>query len=378
MIPFNKVYLSGNEIKYITDAASSGKLSGDGNFTKRCHQYFEKEYSFLKVLLTTSCTHALEMAALLLDIQPGDEVIVPSFTFVSTANAFALRGASIVFADSLPNNPNIDPKEIERLITPKTKAIAIVHYAGFACDMEAIMGIANKHNIPVVEDAAQAIDSYYDGKPLGSFGDLAAFSFHDTKNIICGEGGLLVINKEKYIQRAEIIREKGTNRTQFFKGEVDKYGWVDIGSSYLPSEINAAFLLGQLENLRKIQDKRVDIWNNYYKHLTPLAETGKIVLPVIPPKSTVNGHLFYILCKNIYERDLLINHFKENGVYAVFHYLPLHNSAYFQDKYKGVELPNAQRFADCIIRLPMYYELNNEMQNQILELSNKFFLTNVL
>ncbi|MFN8238009.1 MAG: dTDP-4-amino-4,6-dideoxygalactose transaminase, partial [Chitinophagales bacterium] len=338
MIPFNKVYLSGNEIKYITDAANSGKLSGDGNFTKRCHEYFEKEYSFLKVLLTTSCTHALEMAALLLDIQPGDEVIVPSFTFVSTANAFALRGASIVFADSLSNNPNIDPKEIERLITLKTKAIAIVHYAGFACDMEAIMAIANKHQIPVVEDAAQAIDSYYDGKPLGSFGDLAAFSFHDTKNIICGEGGLLVINKEKYIQRAEIIREKGTNRTQFFKGEVDKYGWVDIGSSYLPSEINAAFLLAQLENLRKIQDKRTEIWNTYYKELTPLAENGKIVLPDIPTKSTVNGHLFYILCKNIYERDLLINHLKENGVYAVFHYLPLHNSVYFMDRYKGVDL----------------------------------------
>lgn len=373
MIPFNKVYLSGNEIKYITDAANSGKLSGDGNFTKRCHEYFEKEYSFLKVLLTTSCTHALEMAALLLDIQPGDEVIVPSFTFVSTANAFALRGASIVFADSLPNNPNIDPKEIERLITPKTKAIAIVHYAGFACDMEAIMAIANKHQIPVVEDAAQAIDSYYDGKPLGSFGDLAAFSFHDTKNIICGEGGLLVINKEKYIQRAEIIREKGTNRTQFFKGEVDKYGWVDIGSSYLPSEINAAFLLAQLENLRKIQDKRTEIWNTYYKELTPLAENGKIVLPDIPTKSTVNGHLFYLLCKDIKERDELIKHLRENGVYSVFHYLPLHNSVYFMDKYKGVDLPNARNFADCMIRLPLFYELNDGNQIKINNSIFKFF-----
>lgn len=374
MIPFNKAYLAGNEIKYITDAINSGKLSGDGVYTKKCHEFFEHKYGFQKTLLTTSCTHALEIAALLLDIKEGDEVIVPSFTFVSTANAFALRGAKIIFADSLPDNPNIDPNEIERLITSKTKAIAIVHYAGFACDMDAIMSISTHYNIPIVEDAAQAIDSYYDKKPLGSFGDFGAFSFHDTKNIICGEGGLISINKEKYIKRAEIIREKGTNRTQFFKGEVDKYGWVDIGSSYLPSEINAAFLMGQIEHLTRIQKQRVKIWNSYYKELQDLANEGKIVLPVIPPKSTVNGHLFYFLCNNIQERDKLISFLRKNDVYAVFHYLPLHDSPYFKEKYTGIKLPYSQKFADCMIRLPLFFELNEEEQSKIIKLINRFYL----
>jgi dTDP-4-amino-4,6-dideoxygalactose transaminase len=266
-IPFNKPYLTGNETNYIYQAVQSGKISGDGIFTKKCHEFFELKYGFKKCLLTTSCTDALEMAAILSGIEDGDEVIIPSYTFVSTANAFVLRGAKIVFCDSQENHPNIDDTQIERLITSKTKAIVVVHYAGVACEMDNICSIATKHNLFLIEDAAQAIDSFYKGRPLGSFGHFAAFSFHETKNVISGEGGMLVINDLDFVERAEIIREKGTNRSKFFRGEIDKYGWVDIGSSYLPSDIIAAFLFAQLENLEIIQDKRLNLWNRYYHNL---------------------------------------------------------------------------------------------------------------
>ena len=292
MIPFNKPYLSGKETDYIREAVLSGKISGDGLFTKRCHDFFEQKYGFKKVLLTTSCTDALEMAAILIDIQPGDEVIMPSYTFVSTANAFVLRGARIVFADSNKDNPNIDTDLIETLITPKTKAIVPIHYAGIACDMDKIMSLAEKYKLFVVEDAAQAIDSYFKDRPLGSIGHLAAFSFHETKNIISGEGGILIINDKRFIERAEIIREKGTNRSAFFRGEVNKYEWVDIGSSFLPSDIIAAFLFAQLENLNDIQEKRKQIWQTYHNNLKPLEYEGKIRLPHIPYFSTYNAHMF--------------------------------------------------------------------------------------
>jgi len=326
MIPFNKPYLSGKETEYIQQAAAALKLSGDGKFTKQCHSFFEKRYGFNKCLLTTSCTDALEMAALLADIKPGDEIIVPSFTFVSTANAFVLRGAKIVFADVEETTGNLDTSKIEELVTPQTKAIVPVHYAGVACDMDKLMSIAQKNNLVVIEDAAQAIDSFYNNKPLGSFGQFAAFSFHETKNIISGEGGMIVINKKENIDRAEIIREKGTNRSQFFRGEVDKYGWVDIGSSFLPSEIIAAFLYAQLENLDNIQDKRKKIWHYYADALSSLATDEHVRLPFIPLYATNNAHMFYLLCRSLDERTRLIAHLKSKGIKAVFHYQFLHKS----------------------------------------------------
>lgn len=367
MIPFNKPYLSGNELVYIKEAVDKNKISGDGFFTKKCHAYFEEKYGFKKCLLTTSCTDALEMAAILLNIQEGDEVIVPSYTFVSTVNAFVLRGAKIVFADSENATPNIDVEKLELLITSRTKAIVPVHYAGIACDMDRIMAIAEKHNLFVVEDAAQAIDSYYKGRPLGSIGHLAAFSFHETKNIISGEGGMLVINDERFLQRAEIIREKGTNRSQFFRGEVDKYSWVDIGSSFLPSDIISAYLFAQLENLEAIQQKRKSIWNYYYEGLKKLEGKGLIKLPFLPNYATNNAHMFYIICKNLEERSLLLKYLKENDVSAVFHYLSLHKSEYFANKYHGSELKNADMFTDCLIRLPFYFELDLKEQDIVIE-----------
>lgn len=354
-IPFNKPFLTGEETNYIKQAVMSGKISGDGMFTKKCHNFFETKFGFKKSLLTTSCTDALEMAALLVNIQPGDEVVLPSYTFVSTANAFVLRGAKLVFADSTKNNPNIDADSIESLITPKTKAIVPVHYAGIACDMDIIMGLADKYNLFVIEDAAQAIDSYYKGIPLGSIGELAAFSFHETKNIISGEGGMLAVNDETYISRAEIIREKGTNRSQFFRGEVDKYGWVDVGSSFLPSEIVAAFLFAQLENLERIQSKRVELWNNYYKNLSILGQ--KIQLPFVPEYATNNGHMFYIVCRSLNERTRLIEHLKSHDVLSVFHYLSLHKSEFYQDKHDGRVLKYTDHYTDCLLRLPLYYDL---------------------
>lgn len=341
-----------------------GKLSGNGDFTKLCQKYFEDRYGFKKCLLTTSCTDALEMAAILCDIQPGDEVIVPSYTFVSSALAFVRAGAKIVFADSEPNNPNIDASNIEDLITSKTKVIVPVHYAGVACDMDTIMDIANRHNLLVVEDAAQAIDSYYKGRPLGSIGHLAAFSFHETKNIIAGEGGLLVINDERFIRRAEIIWEKGTNRAEYFRGEVNKYGWVDTGSSFLPSEVVAAFLWAQLEHLDQIQNKRKALWQRYYDNLSNNPK-AKYSLPVIPEFATNNAHMFYLVCNSLEDRTKLIQKLKDSGVLAVFHYLSLHSSPYYKDKYDGRELPNCDRFADCLVRLPMYYELSVEYVDRI-------------
>lgn len=364
-IPFNKPFLTGKETKYIKEAVESGKLSGNGIFTKKCHEFFQNKYGFRKCLLTTSCTDALEMAAILLDIAPGDEVIVPSYTFVSTANAFVLRGAKIVFADSMGGNPNIDAEKIEKLITPKTKAIAVVHYAGIACDMDQIMAIANKHNLFVVEDAAQAIDSFYTGKdgikkPLGSIGHLAAFSFHETKNIIAGEGGMLVINDGRFLKRSEIIWEKGTNRSAFFRGEIDKYGWVDVGSSFLPSEVVSAFLFAQLEHIEEIQLKRLQLWNQYEEELKNLENFKEIKLPYVPPYATNNSHMFYIICKSSEQRDEIISALKANDVLSVFHYLSLHKSPFYHSKHDGRELPESDRYSSCLLRLPMYYELSKE------------------
>lgn len=377
-IPFNKPFIIGNELKYIEEAVQSGKISGDGLFTKKCQLYFEEKYNFPKVLLTTSCTDALEMAAILCDIKEGDEVIVPSYTFVSSANAFALRGAKIVFVDSYADNPNIAPKEIEKHITSKTKVIVPVHYAGVACDMEAIMSLAEKHKLFVVEDAAQAIDSYYtfsDGtkKALGSIGHFSAFSFHETKNIIAGEGGMLVINDENYFERAEIIREKGTNRSAFFRGEVNKYGWVDLGSSFLPSEIISAFLYAQLENLDKIQAKRVAIWNRYQNELADLATSAKIQLPVIPDFATNNAHMFYIVCKNYDERTALISHLKKEDIHPVFHYLSLNKSEFFLKNNEEINIPNSDKFTDCLLRLPFYYELTEHEQDLIISEIKQFY-----
>ena len=373
MIPFNKPYLSGKETQYIIEAVNSGKISGNGVFTKKCHDFFTEKYSFKKCLLTTSCTDALEMAAILIDIKEGDEIIIPSYTFVSTANAFVLRGAKIIFADSSSDNPNIDVLKIEKLISAKTKAIVVVHYAGIACDMDKIINIANKYGLYIIEDAAQAIDAYYKNKPLGSIGDLSCFSFHETKNIISGEGGMLVINNEKFIERAEIIWEKGTNRSAFWRGEVDKYGWVDIGSSFLPSEIIAAFLYAQLENLNEIQQRRQIIWKKYYKELKRLEETGLIQLPYIPDFASNNAHLFYIICKYENERQELINYLKTKGITAVFHYLPLQESHFYKNKHDGRILENSDRYSNCLLRLPLFYELSDKEQNYIInEIINYF------
>ncbi|MCD2259792.1 dTDP-4-amino-4,6-dideoxygalactose transaminase [Psychroserpens luteolus] len=357
MIPFNKPFLTGNETKYIEQAVASGKISGNGMFTKKCQHFFESKFGIKKALLTTSCTDALEMCALLLDVTSEDEIIIPSYTFVSTANAFALRGAKIVFADASKHHPNIDASKIEALITKQTKAIVVVHYAGVSCDMDAIMSIAKKHDIYVVEDAAQAIDSYYKGRPLGSIGHLATFSFHETKNIISGEGGLLAINDERFIERSEIIWEKGTNRSAFFRGEIDKYGWVDLGSSFLPSEVIAAFLWAQLENLDSIQNKRKQLWNAYNKALKVLAQAGHFKLPQIEEHASNNAHLFYIICKTNQERQALIEFLKSKDIKAVFHYLSLHKSSYYTDKHDGRALEMTDYYADHLLRLPLFYEL---------------------
>jgi dTDP-4-amino-4,6-dideoxygalactose transaminase len=366
MIPFNKPYLHGRELVYIAQSVASGKISGDSLFTRKCHEFFEGRYNFRKVLLTTSCTDALEMAAILLDIQPGDEVIAPSYTFVSTVNAFVLRGAKIVFADSYANHPNIDPKEIEKLISKKTKAIVVVHYGGIACDMDSIMDISKRHGIPVVEDAAQAINATYKGKPLGGIGTFGTFSFHETKNIISGEGGMLAINDSKYIKRAEIIREKGTNRSSFFRGEVDKYGWVDIGSSFLPSDIIAAYLYAQLEQLDEIQARRLAIWHRYNETLNGKLK-GNILLPSLPNESSNNAHIFYLICDNIDQRDQLIYHLKSHDIIAVFHYLSLHNSTYYKNIHGNRTLPNSDYFSERLVRLPLFYELTDKEVDKISE-----------
>ena len=354
-IPFNLPVVIGDEMKYIQEAITNRKLSGDGPFTKKCSALFEQRYGFQKSFLTTSCTDALEMCAILCSLEPGDEVIMPSYTFVSTANPFVMAGAKLVFCDSSDVNPNIDADAIAALVTPRTRAIVAVHYAGIACDMDKINAIARKHNLIVIEDAAQAIDSFYKGKPLGSLGALSAFSFHETKNIIAGEGGMTVINDEKYKERAEIIREKGTNRSKFFRGEIDKYGWVDIGSSFLPSELIAAYLLAQLENIDIIQKKRIAIWEAYNARLTKLQD--KLKLPVIPDFATNNAHMYYIGCESLKQRTELVAYLKQHSIHAVFHYQSLHRSEFYAPKYHGKDLPNSDRWTDTLLRLPLFYDL---------------------
>lgn len=379
-IPFNKPYLTGKEAHYIYQAVYGGKLSGNGVFTRNCHKFFEGKYGFGKSLLTSSCTDALEMAAILCDIKPGDEVIVPSYTFVSSALAFVRQGARIVFADSLSTHPDIDPSQIEALITPRTRVIVPVHYAGVACDMDVIMDIATRHNLLVVEDAAQAIDSFYKGRPLGSIGHFGCFSFHETKNIISGEGGMLAVNDARFFRRAEIIWEKGTNRSEFFRGEVNKYGWVDTGSSFLPSEMNAAFLWAQIEHLDDIQTHRKELWQVYYDNLKSLEQDNLVRLPFIPDYATNNAHMFYIVLNDIETRTNLINHLKNNGILSVFHYLSLHKSDFYIKHTEhhpatqyNQDLKQCDLYADCLLRLPMYYELTNEQAKEISQIIMDFF-----
>jgi dTDP-4-amino-4,6-dideoxygalactose transaminase len=375
MISFNKPFLTGKETHYMYQAVYTGKLSGNGVFTKKCQKFFEDRYGFKKCILTTSGTDALEMAAILCDVKPGDEVIVPSYTFVSSALAFVRQGARIVFADSCSNNPNIDPDKLETLVTPKTKVIVPVHYAGIACDMDRIMDIADRHGIFVVEDAAQAVDSYYKDRPLGGIGHFGCFSFHETKNVTAGgEGGMLCVNDERFVRRAEIIWEKGTNRAEFFRGMVNKYGWVDTGSSFLPAEINSAFLLAQLENLDDIQSRRKAIWQQYYDGLKPLEERGWLVLPQIPDYATNNAHMFYVVCRNIDERTQLIAYMREHEVYMAFHYLSLHLSDYYKSVEANIpQLPNCDRYADCLVRLPMYFELQDSDIYTVINLIKDFY-----
>jgi dTDP-4-amino-4,6-dideoxygalactose transaminase len=378
MIPFNKPHITGDEAAFIRMAGRSGKISGNGRFTQKCQRYFEERFGFSKCLLTNSCTDALEMAALLCNIRPGDEVIMPSYTFVSTANAFVLRGAKIVFCDSRPDHPGMDEDQIEALITPETRVIVPVHYAGVACDMDKIMRLAKKRRLFVVEDAAQAVDGIFIGadkkpKPLGSIGHFSAFSFHETKNVISGEGGMLVVNGRRFEKRAEIIWEKGTNRAQFYRGEVNKYGWVDVGSSFLPSEITAAFLWGQTRNLEKIQNRRLALWNAYRERLEPLFRDGLVRGPSIPDYATNNGHMFYLVCGSLSQRDGLIAFLRRNGIMAIFHYLPLHRSPYFRKQYAGGRLKCADLYSDRLVRLPFYYSLKPAEVKFICEKVAEFF-----
>tara|TARA_B100000029_G_scaffold338825_1_gene331006 strand:+ start:252 stop:1379 length:1128 start_codon:yes stop_codon:yes gene_type:complete len=363
-IPFNRVDIQGNELEYIQQAISNGHISGDGNYTKKCTSFLEVELGINKALLTTSCTHALEMAAILLDIQPGDEVIVPSFTFVSTVNAFVLRGAKPVFIDIHPDTLNMDENQLEELITEKTKAIIPVHYAGVGCEMDIIMNIANKYDIPVIEDNAHGLFGKYKDRYLGTFGTFATQSFHETKNFSCGEGGALLINDEQYIELAEIIREKGTNRSKFFRGEIDKYSWVTIGSSYLPSDILAAILYAQLEKRQLIQAKRKKIWEQYSEHLDAWANKNDICLPTIPENCEHPYHMFYLLMPTLEKRTLFIQHLKKNGILAVFHYLPLHLSE-MAKKFGGTigDCPVTENISDRLVRLPFYNDLNIEDLN---------------
>lgn len=374
MIPFNVPPYIGKEDKYIKQTIDSRKICGDGQFTKKCNEKFEEITGAKKVLMTTSGTSALEMAALLADIKPGDEVIMPSYTFVSTANAFVLRGATIVFVDIRPDTMNIDENLIEDAITEKTKAIVPVHYGGVACEMDTIRDIAKRHNLVIVEDAAQGVMSFYKGRALGSIGDFGCYSFHETKNYSMGEGGAVLVNHEKNVERAEIIREKGTNRTKFFRGQVDKYTWVDLGSSYLQSELNCAYLYAQIENPDIINNDRLQSWNTYYELLTPLKEKGCIDLPVVPEGCVHNAHMFYIKTKDLEERSKLIAFLKENGIGAVFHYIPLHSSPagqqfgrfHGEDKYTTKE-------SERLLRLPMYYGLEKKDIEYVVNAVNGFF-----
>lgn len=354
---FNKPFLTGRETENILEAVRREHLSGNGFFTKQVHNFFQTRYGFPFCLMTTSCTDALEMAALLLNVGPGDEVILPSYTFVSTANAFVLRGATPVFVDCLPEYPNINPEHIEALISPATKAVVVVHYGGAACDMTAIANLCRNHNLFLVEDAAQAIDGYFEGKPLGSFGDLSCFSFHETKNIHCGEGGLLVVNNPEMRERAEIIWEKGTNRSAFFRGQVDKYNWVDIGSSFLPSELNAAFLMAQLDELDNIQSKRKQLWNAYYEALAPHQHLG-FEVPRLKNFDSGITHLFFLVLPNLEMRTQLIAHLQSNNIGAVFHYISLHKSPYFFNQHpQDHKLVQTEKFSDTLVRLPFYVSM---------------------
>jgi dTDP-4-amino-4,6-dideoxygalactose transaminase len=370
-IPFNKPHITGKEVHYIYDAVASGHISGNGKYTKMCQRYFEERWGFRKVLLTTSCTDALEMCAMLLEIRPGDEVIIPSFTFVSTALAFYREGAKIVFADSRSDHPGIDEEKIEELITSRTKVIVVVHYAGVACDMEKVIAIADRHGLFVVEDAAQAIDSYYTGsngviRSLGSIGHLAAFSFHETKNIQCGEGGMLAINDERFVKRAEIIWEKGTNRAEFFRGEVNKYGWVDTGSSFLPSEVSAAFLWAQIEEIDSIQKRRKEIWEWYDHNVRDIFSSYSFDKPIIPLYATNNAHMYYLVCSYPDERTRLIEYLKSKGFIAVFHYQSLHKSLFYRTLDNGRSLPLSERYSDCLVRLPLYFGLDPKILKSLL------------
>ena len=374
MIHFNRPCMTGKETEYIRQAVETGKLSGNGEFTHRCQDFFQQRYGFKKCLLTTSCTDALEMAALLTGVGPGDEVIVPSYTFVSSALAFVRTGATIVFADSCADQPNIDAEKIEELITPRTKVIVPVHYAGCACDMDKIMAIAEAHNLLVVEDAAQAVDSFYNGRPLGGIGHLGCFSFHETKNITAGgEGGMLVINDERFLRRAEILWEKGTNRAEFFRGEVNKYGWVDTGSSFLPSEINAAYLWAQCENLDAIQAERKRIWLRYREELEKEVGVGQwnVRMPVVPEGATNNAHMFYMLFPDLEKRTEFIAKMRAKDILTPFHYLPLHSSQFIlhcptPTSHSHLLLPNCDRYADTLVRLPLYYGLAPD-QDRVIE-----------
>ena len=374
MIPFNVPPCVGNEEKYIAQAIANHKLCGDGEFTKKCNAKLEQMTGTAKALLTTSCTHATEMAAILSKIQPGDEVIMPSYTFVSTANAFVLRGATAVFVDIRPDTMNIDETKIEEAITEKTKAIVPVHYAGVSCEMDTIMAIAQKYDLKVIEDAAQGIMSTYKGKPLGTIGDYGCFSFHETKNISMGEGGALLIANPADIETAEIVREKGTNRSKFFRGEIDKYSWVEAGSSYLPSELNAAYLWGELESAEEIYKNRMDTWQYYHSQLENMEKNGKIKRPVIPENCVHNAHMYYIKAKDLDERTRLLAYLKENGVSAVFHYIPLHSAAagikygrfLGEDQYTTKE-------SERLLRLPLYYGMKEEDREKVVRCVEAFY-----
>jgi dTDP-4-amino-4,6-dideoxygalactose transaminase len=368
-IPFNKPYMTGRELWYIAQAHTNGHLAGDGMFTKKCHAWLEARTGAHKALLTHSCTASLDMAAMLADIRPGDEVIMPSYTFVSTANAFVLRGGIPVFVDIRPDTLNIDETLIETAITPRTKAIVPVHYAGVACEMDTIMSIAQRHKLLVIEDAAQAVMSAYKGKPLGAIGHLGAYSFHETKNIISGEGGALLVNDDRFAERAEIIREKGTNRSQFFRGQIDKYTWVDIGSSYLPGEVIAAFLWAQMEEAQSITERRLDIWRRYHEALAPLEGAGKLRRPIIPKECQHNAHMYYILLESLEKRTEVIARLKQQNVHAVFHYVPLHNSPAGK-KYGRTngELRHTGDLADRLLRLPLWVGMDEAQDRVIAQL----------
>jgi dTDP-4-amino-4,6-dideoxygalactose transaminase len=370
-IPFNKPLITGKEKEYLNNILDIGQLSGNGEYSKRCNAILENKIGCHKAIVTSSCTDALEMCALLSDIQPGDEVIMPSFTFVTTASAFELRRANIVWCDIRPDTKNIDENKIERLITAKTKAVVVMHYAGVACEMNKIIEICKRNDLILIEDAAQAIDSYYDGKPLGSFGDLAALSFHETKNIQCGEGGALLVNNSSLTERAEFIRDKGTDRIHFNKGLVDKYTWVELGSSFLMSELQAAFLLAQLEMSEKINESRLNIWNFYYQSLKSFIPVEN--LPQIPKNCSHNAHMFYILCKDLEQRKELIKYLSDNGVYAIFHYVPLHAAPYWKGKYEGLILENTERISGTLLRLPFFYGLREEEIEHVCRFIKKFY-----